>query len=193
MLDIKKIVCGAYAENAYIVNGDILIDPGDGLEAILAVVSKPRAILLTHGHFDHMLAAEEIQKRFGTPVYVHPADGPMLSDEKTSAYLRQDASMPMPTSIEWQPYGETAFGFKVLHTPGHTEGSVCLYAEEEGVLFSGDTLFQAGFGRTDLAGGSSTAMRRSLRQLLALPRETRVLPGHAGETTIGIECGRYGR
>jgi hydroxyacylglutathione hydrolase len=193
MLDIKRVVCGAYQENAYIVGGDIVIDPGDDLEALVMAAPSPRAVLLTHGHFDHMLAAGELQKKFGVPVYVHEEDAPMLADGTLAAYNAAFANLPMPEGIKWRRYEDEIFGFRVIHTPGHTRGSVCLYSQAEKLLFSGDTLFRAGYGRTDLPGGSDREMYDSLAGLLALPGDTRVLPGHGGETTIGIECRRYGR
>lgn len=192
-MKIERIVCGAYAENAYCIDGELLIDPGDDLPALARLAGGIKAILLTHGHFDHMLAAEELQKRTGVPVYVHPLDAPMLSDASLSAYNPEVSSLPQPGHIACTAYLESLFGFRVLHTPGHTPGSVCLYHEEEKVLFSGDTLFRAGFGRTDLAGGSMHQLLSSLRTLLALPRDVRVYPGHGESTTIDEECRRYRR
>ena len=192
-MKIEKIVCGAYAENAYCIDGELLIDPGDDLPTLARIAGGIKAILLTHGHFDHMLAAEELQKRTGVPVYVHPLDAPMLSDASLSAYNPEVSSLPQPGHIACTAYPESLFGFRVLHTPGHTPGSVCLYREVEKVLFSGDTLFQAGFGRTDLAGGSMHQLLPSLRTLLALPRDVRVYPGHGESTTIDEECRRYRR
>lgn len=192
-MKIERIVCGAYAENAYCIDGELLIDPGDDLPALARLSGGIKAILLTHGHFDHMLAAEELQKRTGVPVYVHPLDAPMLSDASLSAYNPEVSSLPQPGHIACTAYPESLFGFRVLHTPGHTPGSVCLYHEGEKVLFSGDTLFRAGFGRTDLAGGSMHQLLSSLRTLLALPRDVRVYPGHGESTTIDEECRRYRR
>lgn len=192
-MKIEKIVCGAYAENAYCIDGELLIDPGDDLPTLARLAGGIKAILLTHGHFDHMLAAEELQKRTGVPVYVHPLDAPMLSDASLSAYNPEVSSLPQPGHIAYTAYPESLFGFRVLHTPGHTPGSVCLYREAEKVLFSGDTLFRAGFGRTDLAGGSMHQLLSSLRTLLALPRDVRVYPGHGESTTIDEECRRYRR
>lgn len=192
-MKIEKIVCGAYAENAYCIDGELLIDPGDDLPTLARLAGGIKAILLTHGHFDHMLAAEELQKRTGVPVYVHPLDAPMLSDASLSAYNPEVSSLPQPGHIACTAYPESLFGFRVLHTPGHTPGSVCLYHEGEKVLFSGDTLFRAGFGRTDLAGGSMHQLLSSLRTLLALPRDVRVYPGHGESTTIDEECRRYRR
>ena len=193
IIKIEKIVCGAYAENAYCIDGELLIDPGDDLPTLARIAGGIKAILLTHGHFDHMLAAEELQKRTGVPVYVHPLDAPMLSDASLSAYNPEVSSLPQPGHIACTAYPESLFGFRVLHTPGHTPGSVCLYHEAEKVLFSGDTLFRAGFGRTDLAGGSMHQLLSSLRTLLALPRDVRVYPGHGESTTIDEECRRYRR
>ncbi|MCI6289933.1 MAG: MBL fold metallo-hydrolase [Clostridiales bacterium] len=192
-MKIERIVCGAYAENAYCIDGELLIDPGDDLPTLARLAGGIKAILLTHGHFDHMLAAEELQKRTGVPVYVHPLDAPMLSDASLSAYNPEVSSLPQPGHIACTAYPESLFGFRVLHTPGHTPGSVCLYHEGEKVLFSGDTLFRAGFGRTDLAGGSMHQLLSSLRTLLALPRDVRVYPGHGESTTIDEECRRYRR
>ncbi len=192
-MKIERIVCGAYAENAYCIDGELLIDPGDDLPTLARIAGGIKAILLTHGHFDHMLAAEELQKRTGVPVYVHPLDAPMLSDASLSAYNPEVSSLPQPGHIACTAYPESLFGFRVLHTPGHTPGSVCLYHEGEKVLFSGDTLFRAGFGRTDLAGGSMHQLLSSLRTLLALPRDVRVYPGHGESTTIDEECRRYRR
>lgn len=192
-MKIERIVCGAYAENAYCIDGELLIDPGDDLPTLARIAGGIKAILLTHGHFDHMLAAEELQKRTGVPVYVHPLDAPMLSDASLSAYNPEVSSLPQPGHIACTAYPESLFGFRVLHTPGHTPGSVCLYHEAEKVLFSGDTLFRAGFGRTDLAGGSMHQLLSSLRTLLALPRDIKVYPGHGESTTIDEECRRYRR
>jgi glyoxylase-like metal-dependent hydrolase (beta-lactamase superfamily II) len=192
MLKIQRVVCGAYRENAYAVNGEIVIDPGDDLSAIRAVVSRPRAILLTHGHFDHMLAAEALQGEFGAEVYIHEADAALLADPARSMYDPAVANLPMPTKIQYLTYADSFENFRVIHTPGHTPGSVCLYDAASGILFTGDTLFRAGFGRTDLAGGSMSQMISSIRALFALPAETACYPGHGEKTTIGEERGRYG-
>lgn len=191
-MEMKRIVCGAYQENAYFLENGLLIDPGDDLNALLAA-GEPKAILLTHGHFDHMLAVGELQKRFGVDVYIHKKDAAMLSDAALSAYDGTVCRLAAPEGVRWTAYGDEVFGLRVLHTPGHTAGSVCLYDEQNGRLFSGDTLFRAGFGRTDLPTGSMHALLGSLRGLLSLPRETVVYPGHGESTTIGAECARYNR
>lgn len=201
---IETIVCGAYQENAYLLcaedkKGAVLIDPGDDLMLIKRKISgigcMLRGILLTHGHFDHMLSAQPLSQLTGAPVYVHALEEEMICDEEKNSYNTMAASQKSPVDLEPEILGDTieiaGIKFEVLHTPGHSRGSVCFYDGENGVLFSGDTLFCAGFGRMDLYGGSPVQMRNSLRKLFELPDETRVFCGHGYETTIGAERARY--
>ena len=203
--NIRAVVCGAYQENAYLVcpddRGDaFIVDPGDDLPALTRALSESgrrlSAIVLTHGHFDHMLAAAPLSRMTGAKVYVHPEDAEMLSDPAKSCFNAEVSVLPFPEAfLEDELPDEIelcGIKLKVLATPGHSAGSACLYDPEGNVLFSGDTLFCAGFGRTDLYGGSGVQLRRSLRTLFALPSETRVLPGHGPETTIAVERRRYG-
>lgn len=192
-MEIKRLVCGLYAANAYIIDDKYIVDPGDDINSLKKAIPSPEAILLTHGHFDHMLGAEPVQQSSGCSVYVHPADMAMLTDERLSAYDPSVSSLSQPKNIAAREYPDELFGFRVIHTPGHTPGCVCLYNEAEKVLFSGDTLFRAGFGRYDLPGGNMRKLMDSLRMLLALPGDTRVYPGHGEMTTISEECRRYGR
>ncbi len=203
-LEILTLPCGAYQENAYIVSAAgceacALIDPGDDLPALRTALErtgkKAGAILLTHGHFDHTLAAEALAAETGAPVYAHEADLEMLNNAAYNAYDPAVARLPAPAHLSPQVYAETltacGMNFEILSTPGHTKGSVCLYLPEEKALFSGDTLFQAGFGRMDLHGGSPAQMRASLKRLFALPEDVKVYPGHGPQTTIGLEKARY--
>lgn len=202
--EIRALPCGAYQTNAYLVcpegRGDaFLIDPGDDLALLRGALSDSgralSAILLTHGHFDHMLAAAPLQKETGAEVLVSELDAELLTDPVKNAFNREASVLELPKRLDIEPL-ENAIAvcgipLRVIPTPGHTRGSVCFYDSEGGVLFSGDTLFQAGYGRTDLYGGDMFALARSLKALLALPEDTRVLPGHGGETTIGAERRRY--
>ena len=177
----------------------LLVDPAAEADAIIKKITDmgavPVGILLTHGHFDHMLSAQPLSTVTGAPVYVHEQDQKMLCDAHLNAYSPMAARQSCPSDFEADELEDAiqvaGIRFQVLHTPGHTQGSVCFYDAENAVLFSGDPLFCAGFGRMDLPGGSPAQMRQSLRQLFDLPGDTRVLCGHGDETTIASERARY--
>lgn len=201
-IQIEPVSCGIIQENAYIVSRGgrddcVVIDPGDDFSKLQRVLGgrSVGAILLTHGHFDHILAAGPLSEATGAPVYIHEADEEMLNDSVLNGYADLMGGFAQGPEVKAIPLGErfSACGldFTVLHTPGHSKGSVCLYLEDEGVLFSGDTLFEAGFGRTDLHGGDVRQMLSSLKALLKMPGDIRVYPGHGGMTTIAAERARY--
>ena len=183
----------------------IVIDPGDEVERILEVIArhdlKVCAILNTHAHIDHVGGLQKMKHATGAPVLMHPED---LELYRRLAIQARWIGMPTPGLVE--PDGELREGdtvrwgcyqARVLHTPGHTRGSVCLHLpqsaatqtdEQADILFAGDTLFAGSIGRTDLWGGSIEDIMRSLKgKLLALPDDTRVYPGHGPATTIGQE------
>ena len=147
-----------------------------------------KLIVTTHGHWDHFGDNAAVSAETGAPVAVHPLDRDRLTDPQPMW-----APFPIPPSIpavELAEGGEVRFGsirLEVLHTPGHTEGSVCLLDRDAGVLLSGDTLFAGAFGRVDLPGGDPVAMAASLARLATLDDELAVLPGHGRTTTIGAE------
>ena len=201
---IESIVCGAYQVNAYLLCPEgtkdaLLIDPGDDIARLKGAVTDSgrvlKGILLTHGHFDHMLSAQPLSVITGAPVYIHEQDADMLCDDEKNAYNALAAAQRSPVDFEAELLADEieidGLKLQALHTPGHTKGSVCFYDAENAVLFSGDTLFCAGFGRMDLYGGSPSQMRASLRRLFNLPGNTRVLCGHGYETTIADERRRY--
>ena len=201
---IRTVPCGAYLANAYIVYKEdssecVLVDPGDDLQALLKAIGttghRLAAILLTHGHFDHILAAGPLAKETGAQVYIHEGDLEMLTDESKNAYMADVSTLPPPRDILAVEFEDTldvaGMHFEILHTPGHSKGSSCIYMPEEKTMFSGDTLFQAGVGRMDLYGGSPMQMRASLRRLFAMEPGIAVYPGHGGFTTIAAERTRY--
>ena len=202
-IQIQNVSCGMIQENAWIVRLEgredcAVIDPGDEYPKLKQALGGLRvaAILLTHGHFDHIMAVGEMAAETGAPVYVGAEDAEMLNAPELNGYvdLMGVSRMPGP-SIEARPFDEelsvAGLDFEILPTPGHSRGSVCLYLPDEGVLFSGDTLFAGGYGRLDLHGGSPLDMRNSLKALFGLPGEVRVYPGHGGPTTIARERVRY--
>lgn len=201
---VQGIPCGAYEANAFLICAPnredcILIDPGDDLERLRTAIARSGrtlvAILLTHGHFDHILAVSPLAKETGATVYIHEGDMEMLNDSILNSYNAMVCVLPAPGDIIAEPLEETletaGVHIRVLNTPGHSRGSCCFYLEEEKLLFSGDTLFYEGFGRMDLHGGSPAQMRESLRRLFELPGEVKVYCGHGASTTIAVERARY--
>jgi glyoxylase-like metal-dependent hydrolase (beta-lactamase superfamily II) len=179
-MQIQIIKVGPLQTNCYLVteNGEtLIIDPGAEIEEILKALGdqKVKAIVLTHGHYDHVTEAFKLKPKLKAPVMVHEKDETMMA---YSTQVRADKLLKD---------GDQLLGFKVIHTPGHSSGSICLYSEKEKILFSGDTLFAGDYGRCDLPGSSQREMENSLKRLLALPPETKVYPGHGQPTTIGDE------
>ena len=188
MLKIHQLTLGMYQTNTYIIHDDaaktcVVIDPGYEARTIAHAAANAgleiEAILLTHGHFDHVGAARELAMDTDCPVYIHAAEStmpPMLTAGDLS-YART--------------YGEgdclhlAGLDIYPIHTPGHTPGSVCLLMGKE--MFSGDTLFACSFGRTDLPGGDPRKMMESLRRLASLQGNFFIHPGHGGSTTLDAE------
>ncbi len=147
-------------------------------------------IVATHGHFDHILDLAELKARTGAPVAVHGADAAMLEHPSTEPFpLPFDIPAVVPDRLlaEGDLVTVGSVTFAVLSTPGHTPGSICLLSADGTTLFTGDTLFAGGWGRTDLPGGDVDQLERSLRRLGVLPADTHVYPGHGSATTIGRE------
>lgn len=187
---------GAYAVNCTILTIDdktLIVDPGSEALLIAAELRKhnltPAAILLTHAHFDHIGAVNELQRRYPKlPVYIGKNDIPVLTHPFNQA--PEYPPITKPENLFGITEGDTiaCLGeIKILETPGHTPGGVCYYLPSEKLLLSGDTLFAGSIGRTDFPGGDMATMMTSLEKLKALPDETTVIPGHGPLTTIGEE------
>lgn len=202
-LEVESAVLGSVLTNTYFLKNTanqemILVDPADRADVIIHKVEemegKPVAILLTHGHFDHILAVPEVKEHFGIPVYACRKEEALLRDPKMNLSLYNGKSTTLRPDVFLSDLEEVelaGFTVRVYHTPGHTRGSCCYYLPEEGVLLSGDTLFCGSVGRTDFPGGSTSDIVASLHRLLnTLPGDTRVYPGHDEPTTIAYEM-RY--
>lgn len=184
-MKIKTLTLGLYQTNTYLLADDdgtcVIIDPGYEAERILSAAEdlKIGAILLTHGHFDHVGAVRPIAEQTGCKVYIHAGEAalPMVMTQEciyfTDHYV--DGDIVRIGSME----------FKVLHTPGHTPGSVCLQCGK--LLFSGDTLFEGSCGRTDFPASSPSDMRKSLKRLSDIDDDLTVYPGHGPKTTLTTE------
>lgn len=197
MLDIKTVTGGPLDVNTYVValGGAaecVLIDPGAEYAVVNGAVCgrKVTAVLLTHAHFDHMLYARPWLKE-GVKLYIHEKDAAALGNPELNLSGIVGAQLTLPQADVLLKDGdkveEAGICFDVLHTPGHTPGSVCYLHEKS--LFCGDTLFYQGYGRVDLAGGSETAMMTSLTRLMKLPDDTVCYPGHGMKTKIAWERG----
>lgn len=199
-LEVRHLVVGAVATNCYLAENTktkeaLIVDPGDGAAHIKKLLKEdgmnPVAILLTHGHFDHAMAARELADAFGIKIYAHEHEKEILETPQInlSGMLGHRDRYSADCYVKDHEILHLAgFEIEVLHTPGHTLGGVCYYFKEEDVVFSGDTLFCQSVGRTDFPTGSASTLVRSIKeQLMPLPDETVVYPGHEQITKIGIE------
>ena len=190
-VEVRSFVNGQLEENCYLIyvpgaREGLLIDPGSSPSEIIrnidALGVRPVLILATHGHFDHVGAVKRIKERYQAPFYCPEADLGHLR------FLGAEAPEPDRLLKGGEALEAGGLKVKVLATPGHTEGGLCYLLEEEGLLFSGDTLFEGTVGRSDLPGGSVQDLTRSLKQVLRpLKDGIRVYPGHGEATTMGRE------
>ena len=196
-MKIETLVLGKVMTNCYIIYNEgsdeaVLIDPAAEGEKIKRALGerKVAAILLTHGHFDHTGALRDFP---GVPVYIHPADDIMLKDPAWHAGGMVGDREARPDATDYVQEGTRLYladlPIRVLHVPGHTKGSVAY--EIENALFTGDTLFYRGFGRTDLPGGSMAEEMKSVKRLLRLEKDLMVFPGHGDPTTLKAEREYY--
>ena len=195
-MQIKRAVLGIYATNCYVVSDEVnkkcfIVDPGDASKAILEYIKseglEPEYIILTHGHFDPTGGRAFFKEAFpGIKLVAARAERNTLWERKIGmgkGGIRADLEVSDGDTLS---VGDIELKF--FDTPGHTPGGMCIYVEKDGVVFSGDTLFHASVGRTDLPGGDFDKLLASIREkLFTLPDDTRVLPGHDAETLIGYE------
>jgi len=194
MATITALVTGPFEENCYIIRQDpdiVVIDPGASARRIRATIegmipSHLAAIMLTHGHFDHIGAVDQLYGHYHCPIYACADDADILADAEKNKYYEQTATVNSP--IRWLQGDSLDIGgmkFKVFYTPGHTPGSV-MY-QLDGMLFTGDTLFKDSVGRTDLYGGSDTHLKQSLAMISRMDPGLTVYPGHGPYTSIWQE------
>jgi|ERR1700758_899106 hydroxyacylglutathione hydrolase len=174
----------------------MVIDPGDNIPFILERLAahrlKLKQIVVTHAHIDHVGGALRLKRASGAPIFLNENDMPLLKMMNVQAawlgVATPEVTAPDENAREGLVVGIAGYKGDVLHTPGHTQGSICLHFPEEKLLFAGDTLFAGSIGRTDLPGGDGKQIIRSIHErLMPLADETRVIPGHGNETTIGEE------
>lgn len=202
-MQVTRLILGPLETNCWVVSDDadgpaIVIDPAEDVDRILAEVGERAvsAIVLTHGHFDHLGAVTELLAQTGAPLLVHHDDATAITTAAGTGGAAFGFGATSPPADRLLSDGDRvdagSLQLSVLHTPGHTPGGICLFADggegESPQLFSGDTLFAGSVGRTDFPGGNGRALSLSIAEKLAtLPAETVVHPGHGPDTTIGRE------
>lgn len=201
-MDWKQIPLGPLQTNCYVLFNEnkeaVIFDPGGHGDVLNAWLSdnnlQPQAVLLTHAHFDHIGAVEDVRKKWDIPVYLHESEQDWLTDPEkngSARFLGDAAIKAEPADIfitKESDLNVGPFHFTLFHTPGHSPGSVSFYHKETETVFSGDVLFESGIGRTDLPGGDYETLITSINEaLMPLPEETSVACGHGNVTTIGNE------
>jgi len=198
-MKIKSMSLGPLGTNCYLVYDSkdaVIFDPGGEAEKIIAFLDEqqvqPVAICLTHAHFDHIGAVDELRKHYVIDVYLHELEQSWLNEpslNRSLAFTRKEVKTNPPECLLKPGDMKLAnFQFEVIHTPGHSPGSVSFIFHEEQFMISGDVLFQQGVGRTDLPGGSTAVLMESIKnQLFTFPNNWNVYPGHGEKTTIGLE------
>lgn len=198
-MEIKSMSLGPLGTNCYIIYNEadaIIIDPGGNEEVVVTFLKDksctPKAILLTHAHFDHIGAVDYLREKYNIDVYLHQNEKEWLSDPSLNGsilFTQNPISInPPEKELSEGPMQIESFSFNVLFTPGHSPGSVCFVFEDPGFVIGGDVLFKQGVGRTDLPGGSMEVLKESISKKLYILNDAMVVyPGHGPATTIGDE------
>jgi len=199
-----KVVCvistGFIESNRFVVYDEvskkcIIIDSGEKADSVIKKIDElgltPELLINTHGHFDHAAADDKIREKYNIPLAIHEIDVEMLCDpyKNASVMTGKDLYVKAPEIILKEGIYKTSFcDYSVIHTPGHTQGSVCILIDKW--LFSGDTLFKGTIGRTDFFGGSAEMMKKSLQKIKQFDKDTEVFPGHGDSTCISDELAK---
>lgn len=200
-ISIRAMVLGMIATNCYIISNDdtkevVIVDPADNAQRIFDYISeqqlKPVGILLTHGHFDHIMAVPALRDRYGISVYLTEKENELMQNPQLNGCYMIGETVSVSGDCFVSDGESLVLGgmmFDVITTPGHTAGGACYYMPQIGKLISGDTLFEGSVGRTDLPTGSMGQLIRSIKEKLLAKYDdsTEVLPGHGGATTLGFE------
>lgn len=195
-MNIKTLPCGEYQTNCYIIEKDgkaLIVDPGDDFSLISHTLENidadPEAILLTHGHFDHIVSVDAIIQKYGIPVYIHPEDSHYfnLPEYNLSCfYYKEIIIEAKPVLLLDNELQIDEFDIRIFETPGHTQGGVCFLIGND--LFSGDTIFHETVGRTDMINGKHKLLMKSVKRLLeSLSENVTIYPGHGQSTTVAHE------
>lgn len=202
-MKVDRLVLGDFETNCYVLRNSstardcLIIDTGLDADPLLDFLElnklNPVALILTHGHADHIAGVEMLRKKYSSIlIYIHKLDAEMLGDADVNLSAMAGCSFTADKADRLIDEGDTidkaGIWLRVIHTPGHTPGGICLYAEKDGIIFVGDTLFAGSVGRTDFPNGDMRQLISGIKsKLFALPEDTIVYPGHGPETTIGRE------
>lgn len=205
-IKVKGIYTGPLFVKSWVFKEEntlVIVDPGGSDEELLQFIDESGAsnieIMLTHGHLDHVAGLPYLVEHYNVShIYIHKGDAHFLGKDAKAQHIAclapikadryvSEIEGDFPDATDYVEEGDVVHGFRVLHTPGHTEGSVCYFNEAEHIMFSGDTLFRRSRGRTDLIGGNEQKIIQSLRRLLDFPKMTVVYPGHGAATILEEE------
>jgi glyoxylase-like metal-dependent hydrolase (beta-lactamase superfamily II) len=200
-VNVETLVVGMFQENCFLCHDTetgaaIIVDPGDEADRIAELIAScgctPKAVLLTHGHVDHIGAVNELRSRYDIPLTIGKGEEVMLADSRingSEAWGQPIVVQPADRIVKGEDLvSYSGLSFRVLSTPGHSPGGVCYFLETNGLLFCGDTLFAGSIGRTDLYGGSLHTLIDSIAgKILRLPDSVVCYPGHGPTTTVGAE------
>ncbi len=198
-MHVDTITVGPFASNCFLIGNSnkeaLLVDPGDDADSIIEHVRSGqwnvRAILITHGHIDHVHGLAEVHRACPVPIAMHPTDAQWAFSEQNQMppYYGVPEAPPSieRTLAEGQSWTDIGYTYQIMELPGHSPGHVGFYFPDEAIIFSGDVLFECGVGRIDLPGGDGSTLSQTLQRMATLPDETIVYCGHGPHTTIGDE------